>query len=437
MSGGERKPGNYILDDCYQFGFEKCGDGAYATVWAARDRSGKDLAIKEIMKTRRRDDGGAGDLSNKEREHIAREIQVQCSLRHPGLVKLHRAYECEESYLLLMERVHGPSLLEIVSEGALCEAKARHYFVHVVDAVAYMHRHGFAHRDLKLENIVITGDDKPKICDFGLVADVMGEEGKVGCLTSNCGTAIYMAPEVFDNTNYDGIKADMWSMGVVLYSMCAGQYPFAGNDRNKLKQKVRSQAPVYPDHFSPPLVRLLEALLKKDPNDRPEVTDLFDSFSWMDNFKPTPGETPREWTMQKFKEVDNPSPGILCPLTVFQLAGAVRPLRLEQVVWDACENIKPCRFPCKMSQTDATKAICKCVSETFGDNARCTPHELYIECIIDSDDGELMFEIRTCGIKEDFTIVSIELLSGNPEYLDVLRKKLEDQIGCTGKWSFR
>ena len=216
----QRELGNYILDDSYQFGFAKCGCGAYATVWAAKDRSGRDFAVKEIRKKQRGNDGDI-ELNDKDREHIAREIQVQCSLRHPGLVKLHMAYECEESYLLLMERVHGPSLYDIVVDGALCEDKARHYFGHIVDAIAYMHKNNFAHRDLKLENIVITNDDKPKICDFGLATNIMNYEGTVGCQTNNCGTQIYMAPEVFD-TNYDGAKADMWSLGVVLYSMCAG-----------------------------------------------------------------------------------------------------------------------------------------------------------------------------------------------------------------------
>ena len=421
----QRELGNYILDDSYQFGFAKCGCGAYATVWAAKDRSGRDFAVKEIRKKQRGNDGDI-ELNDKDREHIAREIQVQCSLRHPGLVKLHMAYECEESYLLLMERVHGPSLYDIVVDGALCEDKARHYFGHIVDAIAYMHKNNFAHRDLKLENIVITNDDKPKICDFGLATNIMNYEGTVGCQTNNCGTQIYMAPEVFD-TNYDGAKADMWSLGVVLYSMCAGCFPFDATDTNTLKHMIKFQAPVYPDHFSPTLVELLADLLQKDPRDRPDVEDLFEHYSWMDNFRPTPGEKPLEWSMQKFRDVDNPSPGILCPLTVFQLVGAAGAIRLEHSVYVACPNIEPCRFPCKMSESEARKAIRECVTESFADG-RCIPHELYLECIVDSDDGELMFKITTCGIKKDFTIITIELLSGDPEYLDVFRKELELRI---------
>ena len=128
----------------------------------------------------------------------------------------------------------------------------------------YCHKKNVLHRDIKLDNILLTSQGDVKICDFGvskLVTD--GEKMK-----EQCGTPAYIAPEVFENKGYEGYASDIWSAGVVLYAMLYGAVPFKASNMNELHKQVVKCKPTYKDEISKPALDLLQGILTKDPKKR-------------------------------------------------------------------------------------------------------------------------------------------------------------------------
>ena len=306
-----------LLDQTYAFGPDQFGSGTYGCVWEAKDRSSVQFAIKEIDKAKLVDD--------KELDHLEQEIQYQYCLRHDGLVKLERVYVTPSSYFLVMEPVVGERLLDIIAgrkyadpeanveltDGPpMPEDTARMYFQQLVDAILYMHRQKVAHRDLKLENIIITADKKLKVCDFGLAVEFRDEDTEEHMRTTFCGTYRYMAPEIFMGEEYSAQKADVWAMGVILYTMCTGRFPFDHTDPLGLKGKITRAEPEYPDHFSPELTGLLRDLLKKQPDDGPKMEVVAD-YTCVGQYQRCWGGEPLNWDSENLRRIDEPEIGSL------------------------------------------------------------------------------------------------------------------------------
>lgn len=127
-----------------------------------------------------------------------------------------------------MEKIEGGELFDkVIDAGGLSEDVARNCFRQILQAMAYCHGRGVAHRDMKLENIILTKDQNCKVCDFGLAKNI-----NESAASTVIGTGKYVAPDVLGGGVYDAFKADMWSCGVILYCMTQCAFPFtkAGND---------------------------------------------------------------------------------------------------------------------------------------------------------------------------------------------------------------
>lgn len=163
------------------------------------------------------------------------EIVLQAGLKHVNVVDLKDivfekpAGRPRKQLCLIMELQGGGELFsEVVDQGGFGEGKARFYFRQILEGMAYCHARKLVHRDLKLENLLLTGDRQfVKIADFGLAKNVSEDAAK-----TVIGTAKYAAPEMLAGAAYDGFKSDMWSCGVCLYAMTECRFPFtkAGND---------------------------------------------------------------------------------------------------------------------------------------------------------------------------------------------------------------
>ena len=406
-----------VLDETYVYGPEKFGEGAYGCVWKAKDRSGVRFAIKQIEKEKLKD--------QKDLEHLERELKYQYCLCHDGLVKLDRVYVTDSSYFLVMQPVVGETLLDIISRGAIREDHARMYFQQLLDAVSYMHTNGVAHRDLQLENIIITDDNKLKVCDFGLAVEFVGEGGSV-TRTTHIGSLRYMAPELFQDPNYQADKVDIWAMGVILYAMCTGEFPFDDTDPDLLKSKIFRTEPNYPDHFPPELAILLQDMLTKDGGERPGVEAVAD-YPWVRRqYERNLGDEMVAWSDENLRIVDEPEIRTITPLTVFALVGAVHPLRLEPAAWSKCQNLCPVSFFCNQSDQGARRAIREWVKHDYGDNASLEEKALSMKLTVTTDESEeLGFTITTCELSGVHTIISIQLHAGNPEYMEALQNSFE------------
>jgi serine/threonine protein kinase len=160
-----------------------------------------------------------------------KEPELMKYLHHPNIVQLYDSVMSRNRLYLVMELVNGGELLSYCFDtGPLPEVKARQFFRDILAAVDYLHRKGIVHRDLKLENCLLdTGNlgaldsssTRVKIIDFGLANFYLS-----GTLKTSCGSADYAAPELFTSSVYYGPPVDVWAMGVMLYSMVAGEFPF-------------------------------------------------------------------------------------------------------------------------------------------------------------------------------------------------------------------
>lgn len=149
--------------------------------------------------------------------------------------------------------------------------KTQKIFTQLVGAVAYVHSKSCVHRDLKLENILLDKHGNVKLCDFGFTREY---EGKSSYLQTFCGTICYSAPEMLKGEKYAGEKVDVWSLGIILYALIAGQLPFDEDDDQVTKTMILSDAPKYDDRFPEDARSLINHLLSKRPLLRPTLTDI-------------------------------------------------------------------------------------------------------------------------------------------------------------------
>ncbi|RNE98450.1 putative serine/threonine protein kinase, partial [Trypanosoma rangeli] len=140
---------------------------------------------------------------------------------------------------------------------------ARHYFHQLIAGVHYCHSRGFAHRDLKPENMLLDANGTLKISDFGL-----SNRQQDFLLETVCGTPNYVAPEVLMERGYNGMSADIWSCGVVLYVMLAGHLPFEDRTMNALLAKIERGEYQMVRHVSDAVKDLIARMLTVDPKKR-------------------------------------------------------------------------------------------------------------------------------------------------------------------------
>lgn len=212
----------------YQLG-KTLGEGSSGKVKLARiKQTGESVAVKVLDKEKIKRQGMGA--------HIKQEIQSMKLLDHVNVVKLIDALATQREVFLVCELVGGGELAaEIASKGRMDERRARSCFRQIVEGVAHCHSRGVCHRDLKPQNLLLSSSSQTvKISDFGFSA--LLEDGKK--LHEACGTPNYIAPEVTLDEGYDGRAADVWSCGVILFVMLAGELPFQDPQKAVLFRKV-------------------------------------------------------------------------------------------------------------------------------------------------------------------------------------------------------
>ncbi|ORY05788.1 Pkinase-domain-containing protein, partial [Basidiobolus meristosporus CBS 931.73] len=197
------------------------GSGSFSEVFLAEDPAeiGRLVALKMVELS--------CDQSIK--KLISREIQMLKVLNHPNVVGFYESFETESHHVLVLEYVEDGDLFDYVANHSSdnCEARAKMIFRQLVEAVEYLHSKCICHRDLKLENVLIhespNGTVSVKVTDLGLAEFIRDNS----ILTTRCGSEEYTAPEVILGHPSNGFKADVWSLGVMLYTMLVGCLPFS------------------------------------------------------------------------------------------------------------------------------------------------------------------------------------------------------------------
>uniref|UniRef100_A0A7E4W5C1 non-specific serine/threonine protein kinase n=1 Tax=Panagrellus redivivus TaxID=6233 RepID=A0A7E4W5C1_PANRE len=204
-------------------------------------------------------------LDNDNLTKIEREIKILQKLNHPYIVKLYEVLRTERYWYIVTEYVGGGELFEFLSDtGRQPENEARRLFQQIVAAVAGCHGQGIVHRDIKAENLLLDKDNNIKLIDFGFSNyQVPGVN-----LTTWCGSPPYAAPELLLGQPYDGTKSDVWSLGVILYTLVTAGFPFPGESVGKLKRAVINGYLKIPFWVSVECSDLIRKMLTVNPKQR-------------------------------------------------------------------------------------------------------------------------------------------------------------------------
>lgn len=159
----------------------------------------------------------------------------------------------------------------LLHNGPILPEKVQKIFAQLVGAVTYVHNMSCVHRDLKLENILLDKNENVKLCDFGFTREY---EGKMSYLQTFCGTVCYSPPEMLRGEKYAGEKVDVWSLGVILYTLLAGELPFDDDNEVVTKRRILTEEPIYSDRIPPDAKALIAQLLSKRPLLRPTLADI-------------------------------------------------------------------------------------------------------------------------------------------------------------------
>lgn len=199
------------------------------------------------------------------------------SLEHPNIIKLLDSYHSKNSYNLVLEFVNGKRslnrLVGIQTDRRLSEKSARPLMRQLFEAVRYLHEKRVVHRDLKLDNVLVSPTGQVKLIDFGFSI----RSQKSQRLKLFCGTPSYMAPELSSKSSYLGPPVDIWALGVILYRVLVGRHPFRGSSERELFLRVNRLKQIIPRGLlSPEAIDLINSLLTKSSASRPTIDEVID-----------------------------------------------------------------------------------------------------------------------------------------------------------------
>src|SRR4051794_26979730 len=247
-----------MIDGRYR-ALKRLGSGGMAEVWCAEDAVlGRRVALKLL--------GGRYAEDDEFRERFKREAQAAAGLTHPNIVGIFDRSEWEGTPYIAMELVDGRTLKDLVRDrGPLPPGLAVDLTIQVLRALAYAHRRGIVHRDVKPQNVILDEEGQAKVADFGIARAGPSEMTQTGTIV---GTVQYISPEQAQGHPVDA-RSDLYSAGVMLYELLTGRVPFDAESPVSIALKQVSEPPVPPSQLRPGLPPSLEAVvlraLEKDP----------------------------------------------------------------------------------------------------------------------------------------------------------------------------
>ncbi|KAG8647679.1 serine/threonine-protein kinase ATG1c isoform X2 [Manihot esculenta] len=262
-TGRGRVVGDYLVG-------RQIGSGSFSVVWHARHRvHGTEVAIKEIATSR---------LNKKLQDSLMSEIFILKRINHPNIICLHDIIEVPGRIHIVLEYCKGGDLsMYIQRHGRVPEAIAKHFMQQLAAGLQILRDNNLIHRDLKPQNLLLSTNDSNavlKIADFGFARSLQPR----GLAETLCGSPLYMAPEIMQLQKYDA-KADLWSVGAILFQLVTGKTPFTGNNQIQLLQNiVKSTGLQFPSDskdLSADCKDLCQKLLRRNPVERLTFEEFF------------------------------------------------------------------------------------------------------------------------------------------------------------------
>ncbi|KAJ0395099.1 hypothetical protein ATCC90586_001496 [Pythium insidiosum] len=220
-------------------------------------------------------------------------IKIHKSLQHPNVVAFDRYFEDDNNAYILLELCRNQSLSDLLRRRKrLSEAEVRFYVRQLVEGLIYLHKNLVIHRDLKLGNLFLTADMRLKIGDFGLAALLDNAFDRKRTL---CGTPNYIAPEILTGRTTTGhsFEVDIWSTGVVMYTLLVGRPPFETDDVKHTYRRIRASDFAFPDDIdiSANAKAIVHSILRVEPHLRPSLNAILAHPFFQE--RPTPVSLPK------------------------------------------------------------------------------------------------------------------------------------------------
>ena len=243
---------------------EEIGKGTFGVVHIATHIiTGEKVAVKMLFKNK--------ILEESQKKRLEREIKILKILRHKNIVHLYNVLNTSSTIYLVMEYIKGKELFEIiVHKKRLSEMESLKYYQQLISGIEYLGKIRVAHRDLKPENLLIDSNDNLKIADFGLSNMYKHNE----LLSTACGSPSYAAPEMIAGEKYIGLNADIWSSGIILYTMLCGSLPFEDKNNEILYEKIKKGIFKIPEFLSENAKDILQKILVVDPKKRYNISQI-------------------------------------------------------------------------------------------------------------------------------------------------------------------
>ncbi|MGC1166085.1 MAG: PASTA domain-containing protein [Solirubrobacterales bacterium] len=260
MSEGSLVDGRYGV-------LRRLGSGGMADVWLAEDTHlQRQVALKVLHRRFAQD--------REFVQRFQREAESAAGLQHPNIVSVFDRGEFEGTYYIAMQYIDGPTLKQLIDRG-LTPEQAVALIRQVLEAARFAHRNGIVHRDLKPQNVIVDGEGKAVVTDFGIARAGVSEITQTG---SVMGTPHYLSPEQAQGFDVTAVS-DLYSIGVILYEALTGRVPFEADSAVAVAMKQVSQTPLRPSSINPRVSPALDAAvmraLAKDPGERFQSADAF------------------------------------------------------------------------------------------------------------------------------------------------------------------
>ncbi|KAG5504968.1 hypothetical protein JKF63_04415 [Porcisia hertigi] len=259
------------------------GRGGFSTVWLLINNESGEMVVGKLT--------DSSHTTTSSKGFAAAEVENMRCCSHPNIISLIETFQAGEKYLYILEYANAGDLQTQVdiraqpppgtSDGGpiwYCEDEVLVIFAQLALAIRYLHDRRIMHRDLKTPNVLLTCSGLIKLGDFGFSRQYQESvSGEVG--NTFCGTPYYLAPELWQRQSYSR-KADIWSLGVIIYELLALKKPFLATNLSELMEMVTRQGsfdPLPTGRYSPEMILLVNRMLKVDPSERPSINEILAS----------------------------------------------------------------------------------------------------------------------------------------------------------------
>ncbi|KAE8355550.1 Pkinase-domain-containing protein [Aspergillus coremiiformis] len=257
------------------------GAGSMGKVKVGKNlETGEQVAVKIVPRQSTEEHRSSRDAERADRSkeiRTAREAAIVSLVNHPYICGMRDVVRTNYHWYMLFELVNGGQMLDyIISHGKLKEKQARKFARQIAGALDYCHRNSIVHRDLKIENILISKTGDIKIIDFGL-SNLFSPRS---LLKTFCGSLYFAAPELLQARQYTGPEVDVWSFGIVLYVLVCGKVPFDDQSMPKLHAKIKQGVFEFPQGLSTECRNIISRMLVTDPKQRASLAEIMNN-PWM------------------------------------------------------------------------------------------------------------------------------------------------------------